>query len=288
MNIVLPKVDAHNISLQVPIISTPSKKSTTEPITGLLSRRQRFMSNQLDVSNHLLKGDSTSKNRYRKNTHIEASPIQSRSPIFSWQNKSDKRAIKELTEQEKKEIRSKKFSQKLTFSIVMKIFKNIQEHLENGREVQLRDIGLKETPYHQLLLEEEASKRIVKRQDFIDTLEREKRFTSLVSNRNKDQEFYQKLEYQLSDPDLRKEESDVDLFKHTRAQTMEPEDVSRTKKNLSFKIFKNVDKINKLKVQNHLKRLEFSEGRYKLNQSDSSKHFTDRPFNEIYQGKLKL
>lgn len=54
------------------------------------------------------------------------------------------------------------------------IFKDIQESLEEGREVQLKGIGIKETPYNKLLIQAEKDKLIVKRKDFIESLEIEK------------------------------------------------------------------------------------------------------------------
>ena len=54
------------------------------------------------------------------------------------------------------------------------IFKDIQESLQEGREVTLNGIGLKETPYNKLLIQAEEDKKIVKRKDFIESLKFEK------------------------------------------------------------------------------------------------------------------
>jgi len=40
-----------------------------------------------------------------------------------------------------------------------KIFKNIQLQKEKGQQVIFDNIGLKDTPYHKLLLEEESKKQ---------------------------------------------------------------------------------------------------------------------------------
>ena len=37
-----------------------------------------------------------------------------------------------------------------------KIFKHIQDQKEKGEEIQFKNIGIKETPYHKLLIEEES------------------------------------------------------------------------------------------------------------------------------------
>lgn len=68
----------------------------------------------------------------------------------------------------------KKTYESMRRSKLANIFKDIQESLQEGREVQLKGIGLKETPYNKLLIQAEKDKLIVKRKDFIESLEIEK------------------------------------------------------------------------------------------------------------------
>lgn len=123
-------------------------------------------------------------------------------------------------------------------------------------------------------MEEEKKKHVVKRKDFIETLKLERRFADTVKKNRYEKRIYRKLEKELSpDPKeyLKIDESNV--FEHTRAHTINY-------------IFKSLTKLNKDTIQSHLKRLNFNNGRYLLNKSDSSKRFSERPLNEIYSGKL--
>jgi hypothetical protein len=170
-----------------------------------------------------------------------------------------------------------------------KIFKNIQSQREQGNQVEVQDIGIKETPYHKLLMEEEKRKHIVKRKDFTDNLNIERRFANTVKKNRYEKSIYKKLEKELS-PDrkelLKIDESDI--FEHTRSHTIEPtvESIKHQDMSIANSIFKSLTKLNKDTIQSHLKRLNFTNGRYLLNKSDSSKRFSERPLNEIYSGKL--
>ena len=76
-------------------------------------------------------------------------------------------------------IQNNQHTEKITYESMRKakltsIFKDIQESLQEGREVKLKGIGIKETPYNKLLMQLERDKQIIKRKDFIESLEKEK------------------------------------------------------------------------------------------------------------------
>ena len=97
---------------------------------------------------------------------------------------------------------------------------------------------------------------------------------------------YKKLERDLSEANLDETEPDATTFINTRAHTIEPEFPRKLTKNGSNdKIFNNLIKLSNKAVQSHLTKLKFENGMYKLNPSDSTKWYFDRPINEIYSGQ---
>ena len=88
----------------------------------------------------------------------------------------------------------------------------------------------------------------------------------------KEDKIYRKLERDLSEDNIEHQEQDVGIFEKTRSQTIEPDPSRRYgKQRGTDKMFNNLIKLSNNAVQSHLKKLQFENGAYKLNQSDSSK-----------------
>ena len=56
---------------------------------------------------------------------------------------------------------------------MIKIFDDVRRSVDNGERLNLKEIGLKRTPFYRLKEEEKATKLIVKRRDFIMNLKAE-------------------------------------------------------------------------------------------------------------------
>lgn len=177
-----------------------------------------------------------------------------------------------------------------------RIFKNIQDQTEKGQEIQLSEIGFKETPYHKLLLEEKSKKHYIKRQDFTNVLEVEKRFADTMRKTKKDSQIFKRLARDLSLDELEGKYkipknlrlgSKSDKFRYDKKSTLNPENFShRYSNSLSNTLMNDLDRLDNSHVQTHLKKLRFTQGKYQLSPSDSTKKFSERPLNEAYNGKL--
>lgn len=176
------------------------------------------------------------------------------------------------------------------------IFKDIQMSIEDGREVEIKGIGLKETPYNKLLLgisravfilfmfvtnvkashnlrpdiEAEKMNKVVKRRDFIENLEIEKRLTARLRNTT-EARVYQQLEKQLVNPNSDIDASDTDLFINTRAVTIESDPLKDPQDKKINKLFSSLVKLTNKGIQSHLRKLDFDNGVFKLKPCDSNK-----------------
>ncbi|CAI2370967.1 unnamed protein product [Moneuplotes crassus] len=169
-----------------------------------------------------------------------------------------------------------------------RIFKSIQDQTERGEQLKLTEIGLKGTPYHQLLIEEESQKHFVKKKDFEDILEIEKRFTQTIRNSKRDTMIYQKLAKDLSLDGLEESYKLPKSLVYDKESYINPKNTShRYANSISMNLMNKVAKLNETNVQTHLKKLKFSNGLYQLSPVDSIKKFNNRPLNEIYNGKLQ-
>ena len=128
----------------------PRKKSVTIAIgdNSKKNKRERMLSNNLESFRAKLSIDGIPE------VNANNSNIYGRSPSnFSSRYGSNKVKPKKMSERELKDMKSK--SLKVNSIIVARIFKQIQIQKDRGEEINLVDIGIKETPYHKILLEEE-------------------------------------------------------------------------------------------------------------------------------------
>lgn len=58
---------------------------------------------------------------------------------------------------------------------IAKVFSEVANSLKEGKQIELKEIGIKRTPYTKLMDKENELKARIKRKDFIDLLKREQK-----------------------------------------------------------------------------------------------------------------
>ncbi|CAI2370234.1 unnamed protein product [Moneuplotes crassus] len=270
--------DIRALSTDKPDISKPKPlvtKSATAQLQTLTSndkRRNRLLSNNLNS----FKVDSSRLEGVSENHSNRRSLIRERCSSINYSKYSISRLKnRKLDEDELKNIKMER------------IFKSIQDQTEKGEKLKLTEIGLKGTPYHKLLQEEQSKKHFTKRKDFDDILEKEKRFTDTITKGKRDAKIYQRLAKDLSLDDIEDSYNIPKKIIYDKESCLNPKRPRhRYGNSLSISLMNNVAKLNQTNVQSHLKKLRFANGQYQLSPVDSIKRFNERPLNEVYNGKL--